>query len=96
MKNTHKKNIWDNDGYEDAPKEINAALDRSVPVSKKELMELDMPSPDEVAKYLKKRRITIMLQNETVERFKAAAKKQGTRYQTLISSTLDAYANQLK
>jgi len=95
MNDTQVNNIWDEDGYEDAPIDVDAALEQSIFVSENELRELGMPSPGEVEKYLKKRRITIMLQNETIERFKAAAKKQGTRYQTLISSTLDAYSNQL-
>jgi predicted DNA binding CopG/RHH family protein len=79
------------DRYSDAPKEIEESLNRAVIIPK------FSPSPEQVnelAKNRKKKPVSIYLSVETIEKFKAAAKKKGSRYQTMISDVLDTYTSQ--
>ena len=74
--------------YTDAPEEIAVSLERATIVPNFEL------TPEKVREFAAKRAkkpVSIYLSVETIAKFKAAAKKDGNRYQTLISSVLDAY-----
>jgi uncharacterized protein (DUF4415 family) len=71
--------------YTDAPPEIEAALERSVPV------EDFLPSPAEIAKWGEKERVTIMLDSGIVDFFKEQAQKYGSKYQTMINGVLSSY-----
>ncbi|MCL2110418.1 hypothetical protein FWH30_02465 [Microgenomates group bacterium] len=74
----------------DAPREIEESLKRSVVVPNFEL------TPEGVAEFeasRKKRQISIFLNGRTIDRFKKAAEEKGSRYQTMISSVLDAYSS---
>jgi predicted DNA binding CopG/RHH family protein len=89
--------VFDSRGYSDDPLDVLESYEYNEkhgikPLTREEATALGIPTPEEVAEYLKKRRVNIMLRNETINRFKAAAKKQNTKYQTLISSALDAYS----
>ena len=92
--------------YTKAPKEVEEALDRGkiIPsfIPSPENLILKNPPADlelsleEIAKFAGKRAkkpTNIYLSVKTIEKFKSAAKKSGGRYQTMISDTLDAYAN---
>jgi uncharacterized protein (DUF4415 family) len=74
--------------YSDAPPEVDAAFNRAVIVSGDFL-----PSPAELAKSLRKRRISILLDDECIDFFKTEANKNGVKYQTMINSVLKSYAN---
>jgi predicted DNA binding CopG/RHH family protein len=77
--------------YSDAPKEIEESLSRAV------IIPSFSPSPEQVSELVKrksKKPVSIYLSVETIEKFKAAAKKEGSRYQTMISDVLDTYTSQ--
>jgi predicted DNA binding CopG/RHH family protein len=77
--------------YTNAPIEIRESLDRAA------IIPNFIPTPEEVAELAAKRikkPVSIYLSVETIEKFKAAAKKDGSRYQTMISNVLDTYTQQ--
>ena len=77
--------------YTDAPKDIEESLERSV------IIPNFAPLPEQVKELANKRakkQVSIYLSTDTIERFKAAAKKNGSRYQTMISNVLDTYTQQ--
>ena len=77
--------------YTDAPKDIEESLERSVVIPN------FAPTPEEVKKLSERRTkkpVSIYLSVETIDKFKAAAKKDGGRYQTMISNVLDTYTQQ--
>ena len=73
--------------YTDAPPEIAEELERALPVRADFL-----PSPEEVARHLRKQRVTIMLDGASVDFFKREAKRHGVGYQTMIREVLGRYA----
>ena len=77
--------------YTDAPEEIAESLSRAM------IVPNFAPTPEQVAEYAAKRAkkpVSIYLSVETIEKFKAAAEKDGSRYQTMISDVLDTYTRQ--
>jgi len=77
--------------YTDAPPDIEESLSRAVIVPTFEL------TPEEIEKFGKrtnKKPVNIHLNVDTIEKFKLAAKKNGSRYQTMISDVLDSYTKQ--
>ena len=77
--------------YTDAPKEIEESIDRAVVIPN------FMPTPEAVKELSGKRAkkpVSIYLSVETIEKFKSAAKKDGSRYQRMISDVLDTYTQQ--
>jgi hypothetical protein len=52
-------------------------------LTREEIAALGIPTPEEVAEYLKKRRVNIMLRNETINRFKAAEVSEQLRKKLL-------------
>jgi len=77
--------------YTDAPKKIMESLSRATVIPN------FAPSPEQVKEFSAKRAkksVSIYLSVETIEKFKAAAKKDGSRYQTMISNVLDTYTQQ--
>ena len=77
--------------YTKAPKEIEDSLERSVVIPN------FSPSPKDVQKLAAKRvkkQVSIYLSVETIDKFKEAAKRDGSRYQTMISDVLDTYTQQ--
>ena len=79
-------------GYSNAPANIARELKNSVAVDD------FLPSPEAIAESLIKQDsipVTMKLKKETVDRYKRFAKKKGIKYQTFVSSILDAYAKRL-
>ena len=81
-----KNIILDDRQYSDAPVEVDEAFDRSVEISADFL-----PAPEELAKAVTKKSITIRLNTESIEYFKKEAKEHGTHYQTMIDELLSEY-----
>jgi hypothetical protein len=75
--------------YKDAPKEIEESLNRATVIPNFEITPEQIN--DMIAKRTKKP-ISIYLTTETVEKFKLAAEKKQSRYQSMISDVLDVYA----
>ena len=77
--------------YTNAPVEIEESLNRATVIPN------FSPLPEQVRELAAKRtkkQVSIYLSTDTIERFKAAAKKDGGRYQTMISDVLDTYTQQ--
>jgi len=77
--------------YTKAPKEIEEGLSRAT------IIPNFAPLPEQVDELVAKRAkkpVSIYLSVETIEKFKEAAKKEGGRYQTMISNVLDTYTQQ--
>jgi predicted DNA binding CopG/RHH family protein len=72
--------------YTDAPPDVEAAMDRAVIVAD------FLPSPQEIAHSIKKQRISILLDGDSIDFFKSEADKHGVKYQTMINSVLKSYA----
>jgi predicted DNA binding CopG/RHH family protein len=81
--------------YEEAPPEIAAEFARAVPLTAEEEAELLM-EPDELPTPKKMRRITIMLDTETVNFFKKAALSRHAPYQPRMREALSAYAKKYR
>ena len=77
--------------YTDAPKEIEESLSRSMIIPN---FDLTPEKVRELAERRAKKQVSIYLSADTIEKFKLEAKKNGSRYQTLISDVLDAYTEQ--
>ena len=77
--------------YTDAPVEIAESLKNAAIVANFD------PTPENVgllSTVKNKRRVNTYLSVETIDKFKNAAKKDGGRYQTMISDVLDTYTRQ--
>ena len=82
-----KKNVK----YTDAPNDIEESLIRAIVIPN------FTPLPEQVKELSAnrtKKLVSIYLTVETIEKFKKAAKKNGDRYQTMISDVLDTYTQQ--
>ena len=84
--------VFDKDGYEDTETFDGWRIEDSVIVPRPDFL----PSPAEVARRLKKAKITILLDDGTVIYFKEEAEKNGVSYQQMIREVLRTYANQKK
>ena len=85
MRRKIKKIRRDKDGYEYDFDGVNAKHLTIVPPPP------GMPSPEEIAKMMKNAKVTIVLDEDTVDFFKKAAKKHGTKYQKMIREILKTY-----
>ena len=77
--------------YTDAPEDVARSLERAVVLPNFEL------TPEGVKQFVeqrKKKPVNIYLSVNNIEKFKAAAKETGGRYQTMISDVLDTYTEQ--
>jgi len=77
--------------YTNAPKEVEESLERSI------IIPNFSPLPEDVKKLAAKRakkQVSIYLSVETIDKFKEVAKRDGSRYQTMISNVLDTYTEQ--
>jgi predicted DNA binding CopG/RHH family protein len=93
MKNITKNNIK----YTEPPVEVRDFFDyveknRVESLSCGDLKRLARLSPAELAQNRQKKRVSIMLNVQTVERLKKMAEENNTRYQTIIGDVLDNYA----
>ena len=71
--------------YEDAPREIQEALESSV------VVEDFLPPPSQLVRKQRKENITISMKPSTVAFFKREAVLNNTQYQTMINALLDYY-----
>ena len=76
--------------YADAPKEVTELISLS------ERIDDFLPSPDRLIRKSGKVKITITLDSESVAFFKASAKKNNVKYQTMINEILSKYAERYK
>ena len=71
--------------YENAPQDISAAIEQSEAV-------LDfLPSPSELLRLEKKKRITLTLTEESINFFKRQAKLNHVPYQHMMRRVMDLY-----
>ncbi len=73
--------------YTDAPAGVEQSLENAVVVS-----DL-LPSPSQLVRKVEKEKITIAVDKRSLELFKRYAKSHDAKYQTMINSVLDAYAD---
>ena len=73
--------------YTNAPADIDEALDDAHIVS-----DL-LPSPAELVRKTEKEKITISLDKQSVELFRAYAKKKNAKYQSMMNGVLSSYAD---
>lgn len=66
------------------------------PIGKIELVPDFLPSPEDLALRNEQTKVTIALSTESVDFFKAAAKKHHMQYQKMIRQLLDEYVAQQK
>lgn len=72
--------------YSDPEKSVMEALDSAV------LVEDFLPSPSELVRKSTKEKITILIDSDCINFFKAEAKKNHTKYQTMMNEVLSQYA----
>ena len=75
--------------YERAPKDIEAAIIASRPIKD------FLPAPSDLAQKVEKEKITIMIDKEGLDFFRAAAKKYGVGYQTMINNLINNYVSKV-
>ncbi len=75
------KNIYNN-----PEKSVAEALDSAI------VIEDFLPPPSELVKKSNKEKITISIDSDCVSFFKAQAKKNHTKYQTMMNEVLSQYA----
>jgi uncharacterized protein (DUF4415 family) len=80
MKSATKRNRT-NDGYENAPAEINKAVDFAIKRG-------NFVSMDEVLERSKKEKITLNIDGDIVSAFRNYARRNGAKYQTLMNEAL--------
>jgi len=76
--------------YRDAPNDIGEVL------LKGEKIDDFLPPPDQLVKRIPKVKITITLNQQSVEFFKKSAKKNKVKYQTMINELLDKYVEKYR
>lgn len=75
------------DGYTDAPDDINEALEHAV------IVDDFLPSPAEFISRAKKEKITISIDKHSLDFYKSYARKHNAKYQTMINDVLGSYAD---
>lgn len=73
--------------YTDAPEEIERSLESAVAVDD------FLPTPDKLVRKTEKTKITIAIDNSSLELYKKYAKKHNAKYQTMINSVVGSYAD---
>jgi uncharacterized protein (DUF4415 family) len=76
--------------YAEAPKNISRAITEG------KIITDFLPPPEELARKEPKIKITISLNSGSVDFFKKFARKNNTRYQTMINEVLDKYVQKYK
>jgi len=85
-----KENMKKKIEYSDAPKQVAESISLS------ERIEDFLPPPDRLIRKSEKVKITITLDGESVAFFKASAKKNNVKYQTMINEILSKYAERYR
>jgi uncharacterized protein (DUF4415 family) len=73
--------------YTDAPPDVEYALEHGTVIPRPDFL----PPPDQLVFREKKQKITIMLNESTIDFFKRSARENGVKYQTMINNLLDSY-----
>ncbi len=73
--------------YTDAPADVEQSLEDATMVND------FLPSPAELNRKLKKERITIAIDKQSLDSFKRYAKTHNTKYQSMINGVLGSYAD---
>jgi uncharacterized protein (DUF4415 family) len=76
--------------YTEAPKDISKRITES------EIVSDFLPPPEELIRREPKVKITITLNGGSVDFFKEYAKKNNTKYQTMINEVLDRYVQKYR
>lgn len=76
--------------YGNAPEDVEMAMDAAVRVD-----DSFLPSPEFFAGLLAKEKISLNIDRQTVESFRAYAKKHNLKYQALMNQVLTSYATRL-
>ncbi len=90
--NKEKHLGYDPPYLDDEEREIIEAMKRGEYVSAPDLPERIKEFKQAAANTLKKKPITVRIQQQDIERIKVKAMEQGIPYQTLVSSILHRYA----
>ena len=77
--------------YTDAPADVAEAMRAAIPVDPHEVFP-----PEFFARQTEKERITLNIDREAVDQFRAYAKQHGLKYQSMINQVVSAYAKQLQ
>ena len=85
-----KENMKKKIEYSDAPKRVAESISLS------ERIDDFLPPPDRLIRKSEKVKITITLDGESVAFFKASAKKNNVKYQTMINEILSKYAERYR
>ena len=85
-----KGNMKKKTEYSDAPKQVAESISLS------ERIEDFLPPPDRLIRKSEKVKIMITLDGESVAFFKASAKKNNVKYQTMINEILSKYAERYR
>ena len=85
-----KENMKKKIEYSDAPKQVAESISLS------ERIEDFLPPPDRLIRKSEKVKITITLDSESIAFFKASAKKNNVKYQTMINEILSKYAERYR
>ena len=67
-------------------------IDNNMPIGKITIIDDFLPPPEVMVKYQKNQKITIILNEFSLDFFKNLAKKKGIKYQPLIRRVLEKYA----
>ncbi len=73
--------------YTDAPADVELSLDD--PIIVKDLL----PPPSELIRKTKKEKITIELDQDSLDLFRQYAKRHNTKYQPMINGVINSYAD---
>ncbi|MCL2403631.1 MAG: BrnA antitoxin family protein [Coriobacteriia bacterium] len=85
---TEYKAVFDEDGYTDAPPEIEKELDHILKYGRD---VTHLFPPERLVLKKEKKKITIMIDQDIIAFFKQAAKENGVKYQTMINNQLRNY-----
>ena len=66
-------------------------FDEDMPVGNLRIIPDFLPSPEEIARSLKRHKVTLLLEDETIDFFKEHARKHSTRYQQMMREVLRHY-----
>jgi len=75
--------------YTDAPQEVEAALNRS-----KSIVDF-LPAPEDLVFKTEKEKVTMMINKQSLDFFRAEAKKHGVPYQTMINNLIESYTKRM-
>lgn len=76
-----------NVNYTNAPDDVRESLEDPI------FVEDFLPSPEELVRKIKKEKITIAIDSDSLGLYKQYAKKHNAKYQSMINGVLSSYAD---